>query len=577
MKMTNMHARVHGKRFSIVKYLGPVFVLLSLAASHSAAAPGDLDGSFGAGGTVTTNVDPAAFRDLATDIFVQPDGKLLATGTCDSGSYVSICLARYNSDGSPDTTFGTGGTVATQYPAGYYTYSRGAAAALLDDGRILVGGSCLGFGIFHNCVSRYNADGSLDTTWGTGGLTNVNTGVTAMALQDDGSVVVAGPCGNPNDFCVSRLSAAGVVDTSFGAGGVAQTAIGVQHDEPNAVAVQGDGRIVVTGLCQISYGIGLASRFCTARYNTDGSLDTSFDTDGVVVTLVNDPGVNNLQWSNSVVVQDDGRILIGGRIGLVRYNVDGSPDTSFGGGDGIIDTVNVLAMTVQDNDRIVIVDGRFNSFVLSRFNADGSPDTTLDSAGTGTVTVQLGAGLRFGDEAASYAVAIQDDGKIVAAGTFARENPAAPGEAERLDFVVLRYMGDPANQPPVCTGVVPDVSVLTPANHKLKLVRLSGATDPDGDTVRIIVRNVKQDEPVDVPGASDGNTVPDAADGPRRDRVYIRAERDSAGDGRVYRIAFKAKDGNGGKCRGAVHVSVPNGGSPAVNSGTVYNSFNTTP
>jgi hypothetical protein len=130
------------------------------------------------------------------------------------------------------------------------------------------------------------------------------------------------------------------------------------------------------------------------------------------------------------------------------------------------------------------------------------------------------------------------------------------------------------NQPPDCTTAKPDITSLEPANHKLRLVRLTGATDPDGDTVTLVVKGVTQDEPVN--GTGDGDTSPDAQAGPTSDSVSLRAERAGSGNGRVYRISFEGSDGKGGTCAGAVNVTVPrNQGkqSVAVDSGQSYTSF----
>jgi hypothetical protein len=130
------------------------------------------------------------------------------------------------------------------------------------------------------------------------------------------------------------------------------------------------------------------------------------------------------------------------------------------------------------------------------------------------------------------------------------------------------------NQAPDCATVKPDITSLEPSNHKFRLVRLTGATDPDGDPVTLVVKGVTQDEPVN--GTGDGDTSPDAQAGPTSDSVNLRAERAGNGDGRVYRISFEGSDGNGGTCAGAVNVTVPRSQGNqrvAVDSGQNYPSF----
>jgi hypothetical protein len=129
------------------------------------------------------------------------------------------------------------------------------------------------------------------------------------------------------------------------------------------------------------------------------------------------------------------------------------------------------------------------------------------------------------------------------------------------------------NHNPICTEVTGGPS-LWPPNHKLVLITLTGATDPDGNPVTTAVGGVTQDEPLD--GLADGNTSPDAMPGPSGDQVYLRAERSGLGDGRVYRIGFAVTDPFGGMCTGTTSVGVPHdqGGQPtAIDSGDVFVDF----
>jgi hypothetical protein len=130
---------------------------------------------------------------------------------------------------------------------------------------------------------------------------------------------------------------------------------------------------------------------------------------------------------------------------------------------------------------------------------------------------------------------------------------------------------EPTGCLPVCSTVKPDTSGLWPPNHKYALITLSGATDPNGDTVTLTVTTVTQDEPIN--GLGDGDTSPDAQRA-GANQVSVRAERSGTGDGRVYRIAFTGNDGNGNECTGSVTVSVShNQGQGAVDSGQGFNSF----
>ena len=128
---------------------------------------------------------------------------------------------------------------------------------------------------------------------------------------------------------------------------------------------------------------------------------------------------------------------------------------------------------------------------------------------------------------------------------------ASGGLGAYVDLVAVELI----NSPPGCAGVAPSKASLWPPNHKLRAITLSGATDPDGDPVTITITGVTQDEPVN--GKADGNTSPDVVAGPTEDQVRLRAERSGRGDGRVYTIAYTAKDPSGASCSGTVTVTVP--------------------
>jgi hypothetical protein len=133
----------------------------------------------------------------------------------------------------------------------------------------------------------------------------------------------------------------------------------------------------------------------------------------------------------------------------------------------------------------------------------------------------------------------------------------------------------PVNRPPDCSTVVASTTTLWPPNHKLRLVTLSGGTDPDSDPVTLTVTGVTQDEPLN--GSGDGDTSPDAQARALSNTVLLRAERSGSGDGRVYRISFTASDGQGGSCSGTVIVGVPHdmgaGSTPIDSAPPSFNSF----
>ena len=228
-------------------------------------------------------------------------------------------------------TFSSGdGAVTTAIGSGLdFAYG----VALQSDGRIVVAGhSDLGANDSFSLV-RYNADGSLDTSTAVGPASSIAQSVT---LQPDGRILAAGHAsdGSGSDFALVRYNPDGSLDTSFDGDGVVLTPIGSLGDIGNSVALQSDGRIVVAGYL----AVGPDQDFALARYNPDGSLDTSFGGDGTVTTAVG-PG---FEFGHSVVVQPDGRIVVAGNssngtnddLTVLRYNADGSLDPSFSG-DGM--------------------------------------------------------------------------------------------------------------------------------------------------------------------------------------------------------------------------------------------------
>jgi uncharacterized delta-60 repeat protein len=272
------------------------------------------------------------------------------------------------------------------------------------------------------------ASGDLDPSFGGDGL--VTTGFSGVSdyaqdlvLQPDGKIIAAGPGGT--DFALARYNADGSLDTSFGGDGKVTTDFG-GSDFAAALALQPDGRIIAAGT-------GNGTDFALARYNADGSLDSGFGGgDGVVTS---DLGSSDAIWA--ITLRSDGRIVAAGEnngnFALARYNADGSLDSDFGEGDGI--ALNdlggydvVVGLTRQLDSKILAagIGGGTDDFVVARYNADGSLDTGF-GGGDGLAVENLGGY----DHAADLAV--QPNGKIIAVGG---------GGSEKATFVIARYLAD---------------------------------------------------------------------------------------------------------------------------------------
>jgi uncharacterized delta-60 repeat protein len=417
-----------------VARLLPVVVLLAwqlaLAAPAHAKA-GDLDRSFGTGGKVTT--DFAGDQDTARALVVQGT-KLVAagSGTAVPGGLGAFALARYNPDGSLDTTFGTGGQVTTDFPGG----GDANALAVQADGKLVAAGVTGG----DFALARYNVDGSLDTTFGTGGTVTTDFAgnvdiANALIVQADSKLVAAGSTEfTAVDFAVARYNPDGTLDTSFGTGGQVVTDVD-GTDRAYALALQG-GKLVAGGL-SFSATTGTIGDFGLVRYNVDGSLDTTFGTGGKVTTDF----AGRTDWAFALAVQG-GKLVAAGRagfegnddFGLVRYNVDGSLDTTFGTG-GKVTTDFARSGGSFDEARALVVQGRtlvaagfvgpFFDFGLARYRADGTLDRSFGSGGK--VTTDFA-----GQTDEAFGLAVQADGRLVAAGFMLSEF----GE---MDFALARY------------------------------------------------------------------------------------------------------------------------------------------
>ncbi|HYE14111.1 MAG TPA: carboxypeptidase regulatory-like domain-containing protein, partial [Pyrinomonadaceae bacterium] len=332
----------------------------------------------------------------------------------------------FDEDGRATTDFGGAG--------------QGAAVALQTDGRIVVGGNAVRNGNRDFALSRYNEDGSPDSTFGTSGrvLTDFFAGhdlLHAVAVQADGRIVAAGQAFNTadKDFAVARYNADGSLDLSFGSNGLVNTDFSSSEDAANAVAIQADGKIVLAG--------SAGNDFALARYNADGTPDTSFDGDGLL-TLDFDSGAD---VARALVIQPDGRIVAAGTaadsagkdFAVARFNEDGTPDASFDSdGKAVVDFTSAgdeaFGLALQSDGRLVLAGMTYSAatgnkdFALARLNSDGSLDLSFSTDGLATTDFEP-------DADAAYGVAVQKDGRIVAAG-FSRLGNS------NYDFAAARYL-----------------------------------------------------------------------------------------------------------------------------------------
>jgi uncharacterized delta-60 repeat protein len=463
------------------------------------AAPGDLDPTFGTGGKMTTNLNgaPGNQNDRVFALVIQSDGKMLVGGRhLTLGQFdLDFALVRYNADGTLDGSFGNGGKVTTDFNG--RTNDEASALVVQPDGKIVAAGycgpgnsSCSEPGTQQNrtfALARYNVDGSLDTSFGNGGKVTTSFRVGqigsllaqayALTLQPDGKIVAAGEAGGfPNSsFAVIRYNPDGTLDGGFGTEGKVTTRLGTGRlgDRANAVAVQPDGKIIAAGFADFSVPSGPSiSKFALARYNPDGTVDSSFGVGGKVI------GGDGL--GKALALQPDGKILLTGVSGsdfaMERYNSDGRLDSTFGiAGRVTTDfkcppcgSEEAFAIALQPNGKILVagysdvVSDR--DFALVRYNPDGSLDATFGSGGKVTTD--------FGAEEIASAVAVLADGNIVAAGSRCVPNCLSGTSV----FALARYQGGP---PSLVAAVLPgsrSVQVGTPATAFSTIIATGGGT-----------------------------------------------------------------------------------------------------
>ena len=400
------------------------------------ATPGDLDVTFGVDGVLRTNLGGS--YDWAYAVAVQPDGRILAAGVSDALGTYDFALARYTSTQQLDPTFGNGGVVTTDFGnSSDWAY----ALALQPDGKIVLGGMSTASGSKDFALARYNGDGSLDPTFGEGGLVTYAIRRTTtdiihgIAVQPDGKIVAAGVTFEDSvslrphgDFMAARFLPNGSFDPTFGIAGIVTTNFGQEsYDEPYAVVLQPDGRIVLAGYTNSGGGPGVlfgADQLGFTRYTPEGLLDLAFGNGGKVVI---DGGTMD-EEIRALALLSDGDIVAAGFVNgekrgdllLVRLEPNGALDVGFGDtGAGF--TVSDLgthserleSVVVQPDGKIVAggqaATGDDPDFAVVRYDRGGLLDPSFGSGGVATVDFQS-------RDDRVRAIALQSDGKIVAAG-----------------------------------------------------------------------------------------------------------------------------------------------------------------
>jgi uncharacterized delta-60 repeat protein len=364
---------------------------------------GALDPAFSGDGIATFDFPAADDFDNASAVTVDAGGGILVAGTTDSAD---LGLIRVSSDGTLDAGFGAPGSNGYVKRDFFGGAELAGAIAVDSAGRILVGGSTVNGGDFDFVVSRYDSGGNPDMSFGSGGLRTVDFTSGAndqdlargMTLDAQGRILLAGYSQTgatpaSSDFALARLTSDGSRDASFGPNtdpfhtGQVTTPIGATGDQAVGIAVDADGKIVVAGDAEI----GPREQFALARYNPDGSLDTTFSDDGKLTTVIDggagagDAGAETvgIDWYGRIVAVGSAVNAAGGEdFALARYQPNGSLDPTFGG-DGTVTAPNGEdGRAVFDDHRRIVVAGLFtpgggaqSQFGLARFIGDATAPT----------------------------------------------------------------------------------------------------------------------------------------------------------------------------------------------------------
>jgi len=454
-------------------------LLDALEAREVPAVAGSIDSSFANGGRAQVAFNLGGNNlDRALAVAAQADGATVLAGSIAVTGGSNFGVVRLTPTGALDATFGGSGKAVISFAATESAgTSRAAAVAVQPDGRIVVAGTTSGNGDDF-AVVRLNADGTLDTTFGSGGkvVFGFNRGgrnddiLAGIALQPDGNIVLAGTveAANGTDFGLVRLTSAGIVDDTFGTLGTATVGMDLgrtNDDKVGAVALTPDNRILVVGSADTPVGFD----FAIARFTSAGLPDMSLDADGKRAFGF-DLGGSADDFANAVVVKSNLQFVVAGQavalgrseFAAVQFNADGSVDTAFGtqgkttvnmnAGAANQSAANAVliqpgASNVPGTERLVLVGsvdpGTNAEFALVGLTTNGGLDATFGIGGKTTVAFNQGG--RNNDYA--YGATVVPSGRIVVVGS------AETGGTNNLgDIAAVRLFGNPPEPQPLLAG-----------------------------------------------------------------------------------------------------------------------------
>jgi len=516
-----------------------VFLLpMVLAGPVRSMEIGELDATFGEDGRVATAV--GHYEDQAYAVTVQADGKILVAGSSSNGANLDFAIVRYNQDGTLDQTFNLDGTVTTQIGQ---EDDEVAAIAVQEDGYIVAAGYSVTNGSRDFALARYTPDGMLDHSFGLGGIIvseygSLDDEITALAIDQEGRLVVAGYSTGTagRAVVVARYLASGVLDLGFGDEGLSLTGIG-EDAVARSIDMDNQGRVVVAG----SYYHADQTQVMVLRFTEYGELDNEFGLEGLAVPSYTQTATEGF----GVTVHESGAILVAGSVGepgefdaaLFQFAPDGQPNSSFGD-NGVLVTVvspeDDMAMAVDVQGDIVCLSGfasvnGVREFLFISHQVEiFQPESVSFTLRTGSSTTGLRINERqvadsyqeyqpavpgsmiplqtivnttpFGyfSNDISYAVAVQPDGRAVAAGLSDQDGV--------ISFAVARYGASAALDTPITNSAGVSVNWIV-TKEPFEVTRTGaftgGVIDNSGNTIakRGVVYSIAPD-----PVLKDGGT-----------------------------------------------------------------------
>lgn len=444
------------------------------------AAPSNLDPTFGNGGKVVSSPDGSQMIYGST-MALQSDGKIVMVGSrVVASTYSTFVVARYNADGSLDTTFGNNGWSSATFGA---DYEFAASVAIHPDGKIVVGGIIWNSGndvpTRDFAIARFNSDGSIDTTFDSDGKITISFNdligtfyqeyLSVLKIGSDGKIVVAGHAIDSSvadRFIFARINADGSLDTTFGTDGRLADVANMfsNYDKIGDLIILPDGKFVVAA----AFHNFMGSFRLAIKYNINGGREWTYRKPDTASSPYFDEALNGI-----AVLPDGKFIVVGKRLGKIvalRLNADGTEDNTFL--NPAMPDGEALSVAIQSDGKIVanIITATSSSFSLVRYNANGSLDTAFGNGGI--IRTIVTSGVDSGRK-----VLIQPDGKILVGGSSTLSSPT------RYYFTMVRYQGEFASPFTLFdydNDGRADVSVFRPSENKWFVLRSSdlGVTQP---------------------------------------------------------------------------------------------------